>query len=65
VTPAARQNAAISAWSLVPRVASTPLETSTPHGCTAAIAAGTFAGVNPPASSTRVVTDGISAASAA
>ena len=62
MTPAARQKSAISAWSFVPRTRSTPLETSTPHGRTDSIALATFAGVNPPASSTRARSDGIIAA---
>jgi hypothetical protein len=39
----------ILAWSFLPFV-STPLETSTPQGCTLVIAFDTFSGVRPPAS---------------
>ena len=42
-----------ASWSLRPGARSTPLATSTPHGCTALIVAATFSGVNPPASSIR------------
>ena len=43
------KNPAISAWSLTPGSASTPLATSTANGRAAAIPSATFSGVRPPA----------------
>src|SRR5208283_918798 len=45
-------NARILAGSFFPGADSTPLETSTPNGCTFRTAAATFSGVNPPARKT-------------
>src|ERR1017187_1933108 len=45
-------NARTWAWSFFPGDDSTPLETSTPNGCTFRTAAATFSGVRPPARNT-------------
>ena len=49
-----RMNAFSLRGSLRPGLASTPVDTSTPHGRTASIASATFSGVRPPASMTRM-----------